>query len=373
MISLYDEQATKTAIISKMQNDLARRVKSDDRVIFFFAGHGYTEELGGEDNGYIVPYDGGDISATFISMDELRSQSRKMGNAKHQLFVLDACYGGLFGERGARSVNENLPNYLTEIIRRPARQFLTAGGKDQSVQDGGPGGHSYFTYYFLEALQEGLGDVNGDGYITFAELDSYIKPRASNSYQTPASGTLPGHGMGEFVFRSPKGERQHLRNIEAIVQQDDAKAMLVARGFFDSWRNEKGIGLANRYESQKIAGEPVVLDRATGLMWQKGGSPHEMSFTAGAEYIRTFNETKFAGFSDWRLPTLEEAMSLMEPKAYGDLHIEPIFDQKQKLIWTVDKENASMAWVVNFQGGLCDTRDVGNSLGKYVRAVRTMR
>ena len=204
VITLLDAQATKTAIIARMQNDLARRIKKDDRVLFFFAGHGYTEELSDEDFGYIVPYDGGDMSATFISMEELRVQSEKMKKAKHQLFILDACYGGLFGTRGVQNVNSNTPNYLKEITKRPARQFITAGGKDQQVLDGAACGHSFFTCSLLEALQDGLGDVNNDGYITFSELASYLIPRASNAYQTPAFGTLPGHGLGEFVFRSSK-------------------------------------------------------------------------------------------------------------------------------------------------------------------------
>lgn len=207
-----------------MQNDLARRIKKDDRVLFFFAGHGYTEELSDEDYGYIVPYDGGEMSATFISMEELRVLSEKMKKAKHQLFILDACYGGLFGTRGVQNVNPPTPNYLKEITKRAARQFLTAGGKEQQVLDGAACGHSLFTCSLLEALQDGLGDVNNDGYITFSELASYLIPRASNAYQTPAAGTLPGHGLGEFVFRSPKPA------IETIQGYGSLKILVIPYG-----------------------------------------------------------------------------------------------------------------------------------------------
>jgi hypothetical protein len=103
-------------------------------------------------------------------------------------------------------LNPGIPGYLEEVTRRPARQIITAGGKNQQVADGGPRGHSVFTGYLLEALEDSLGDLNGDGYITFSELNAYLVPRATSTLQTPAVGYLPAHGLGEFTFRSPRGE-----------------------------------------------------------------------------------------------------------------------------------------------------------------------
>ena len=200
--ALYDAQATKTAIVSALQTRLAPRLEPDDRVLVFFAGHGDTEHLGGQDFGYLVPYDATDDSATYLSMEELRTLSEKMGRAKHQLFILNACYGGLFGLRGqVLRVDSGVSGYLQEITRRAAREFITAGGRDQQVLDGGPGGLSFLTYYLLEALGDRhLADSDGDGAMTFPELAGYLLPRATNAYQTPVAGALPGHGGGEFVF-----------------------------------------------------------------------------------------------------------------------------------------------------------------------------
>ncbi len=209
VIPLYETQANKQAILSAMQDNLAPRLGLDDRVLVFFAGHGKTETLGGEKVGYIVPYDGGN-SSSLISMDELKTQSRYMGNARHQLFIMDSCYGGLLAATRDSIVNPHVPQdqtpyYLKDVTDRVAREVLTAGGEGQEVLDGGPKGHSVFMDALLEGLQDGLADWDGHGYITFHELAAYVTPRASNEYETPEEGVLPGHQGGEFLFKNPKG------------------------------------------------------------------------------------------------------------------------------------------------------------------------
>ncbi|HOI16373.1 MAG TPA: tetratricopeptide repeat protein, partial [Geobacteraceae bacterium] len=109
--------------------------------------------------------------------------------------VMDSCYSGLGLTRGASPAN-----FLKENARRVARPMLPAGGADQVVVDGGPGGHSVFTWTLLQGLA-GRGDLNGDGFITATELAAYVSPAVSSvSRQTPAFGSLPGSEGGEFVF-----------------------------------------------------------------------------------------------------------------------------------------------------------------------------
>ncbi len=209
--TLFNKEATREAILTELGR-IARTVEKDDRVLFFFAGHGYTEELGGKDWGYIVPYDGKSNSESYLSLNTLQVQSERMGTAKAQLFIMDACFGGLLGVKGGE-IPVDLPNYLAEVTRRRSRQILTAGGRDEQVVDGGFEGHSVFTGHLIQSVQDGLADLNGDGYITFAELTSYVVPAASNTYQTPAPGYLPGHSLGEFVFRSPRGRTNDLPEV----------------------------------------------------------------------------------------------------------------------------------------------------------------
>jgi TolA-binding protein len=81
--------------------------------------------------------------------------------------------------------------------------MLTAGGGDQLVADGGPNGHSVFTWTLLQGLG-GKADLNGDGLITATELAAYVAPAVAGvSSQTPAFGSLPGSEGGDFVFELP--------------------------------------------------------------------------------------------------------------------------------------------------------------------------
>lgn len=137
-------------------------------------------------------------------------------------------------------------------------------------------------------------------------------------------------------------------NIEAVMM------MLLQKGFFDSYKNEQGRGFQHQYENVKRSGAKLVIDHATDLTWQQGGSEKRMNFADAQQYVAQLNREKFAGYSDWRLPTLEEAMSLMEPeKRNGDLCIDPVFDQNQRWIWTADQAASGGAWVVGFDYGGC--------------------
>ncbi len=112
---------------------------------------------------------------------------------------MDACYSGLGLVRGGGAPSGN-GNFLRDNAHRVGRQMLTAGGADQMVADGGPGGHSIFTWTLLQGLA-GKADLNGDNIITGTELAAYVAPAvASVSAQTPAFGSLPGSEGGEFIF-----------------------------------------------------------------------------------------------------------------------------------------------------------------------------
>lgn len=205
VIVLKNQQATRNNILAAFHDRLADdRTGRDDRVFVFFAGHGATRRLAsGRDLGYIIPVDSNpdEFATDAIAMTDIQNIAESM-QAKHVMFVMDACYSGLGLTRGGPSSSA----FLRENARRSARQMLTAGGADQQVADAGPNGHSVFTWVLLQALA-GKGDLNGDGLITGTELAAYVAPAVSAvSQQTPAFGSLPGSQGGEFVFQVPDSQ-----------------------------------------------------------------------------------------------------------------------------------------------------------------------
>ena len=64
-------------------------------------------------------------------MDELKRIS-DWSKAKHMLFLVDACYGGL-AAMNTRSLSSTSPNYLDNITEDISRQIITAGGKEEQV------------------------------------------------------------------------------------------------------------------------------------------------------------------------------------------------------------------------------------------------
>ena len=152
VLYLTDQDATRENILRSFLNFAADDVDIDDRIFVFFAGHGYTRQGNRGEVGYLVPYnaDERDVS-TFIRWDELTRNSELI-RAKHMLFIMDACYGGL---AVTRNLQPGSARFLKDMIRRYSRQVLTAGKADEVVADaGGPlPNHSVFTGHLIEGLR----------------------------------------------------------------------------------------------------------------------------------------------------------------------------------------------------------------------------
>ena len=157
---------------------------------------------------------------------------------------------------------------------------------------------------------------------------------------------------------------------KSTLDKNAVQEMLREFDFFDKSWNKNVKGIEHVYQEVSSGKAKVVVDYATNLMWQQSGSTNRMTYPGAQEYIEKLNRDRYAGYSDWRLPTIEEGMSLMESKKKnGSLYIDPVFDKRQRWIWTADRHSASEAWIVNFDDGFCNHYLVDND--NCVRAVRS--
>jgi hypothetical protein len=127
--------------------------------------------------------------------------------------------------------------------------------------------------------------------------------------------------------------------------------------------------IIHRYGLKVINGDKVVIDHATGLMWHQSSADENMEWENAKKWVRELNSRGYSGYSDWRLPTVEEAASLLESSKSNGLYIDPGFSNKQEWIWTGDEYGSEGAWGVYFGNGLVFWVNFASEF--YVRPVRS--
>jgi hypothetical protein len=159
-----------------------------------------------------------------------------------------------------------------------------------------------------------------------------------------------------------------LRRIPAILTAEQVKVALVRHGIYDARWNASASGGEHRYETQLAGDAMLVVDGEHGLTWQRSGSAQALTFEEAQRYVEKLNADRFAGAADWRLPTLEEAGTLLAPALHAGFHLDPVFEKGANFIWTADRHPEGGIWMVYFADGqvACERDD----FNAWVRAVR---
>ncbi|MDM8555643.1 TIR domain-containing protein [Desulfococcaceae bacterium HSG7] len=164
------------------------------------------------------------------------------------------------------------------------------------------------------------------------------------------------------IIKKKKLALYHCRSKPLDVSEDDALSVFKLN---ENWRPLRYV--SNEYKEN---GDGTINDHATGLIWQQSGSDW-LTYKNAQKYVQKLNRKKFAGFNDWRLPTVEELASLLEAEERSDdLYIDPVFDENQRWCWSSDtvKGSSGLAWVVGFSLGLVLRSHL--LYNSYVRVVR---
>ncbi|MGH1366683.1 MAG: DUF1566 domain-containing protein [Calditrichia bacterium] len=124
-----------------------------------------------------------------------------------------------------------------------------------------------------------------------------------------------------------------------MIQQND---------FFDFYKNPDGRGVANSFERRNTRNGEYVIDNATGLTWLQKASPRFYQNQIDT-YLLKARDGREAGYRDWRIPTLEELMTLLEPTKSGNFYLDPIFvegNPDMEFVWSSD-----YGFIVDFYNG----------------------
>jgi branched-chain amino acid transport system substrate-binding protein len=194
---LMGHSATRQAILQALFQ--LRSAGQDDRVLVFFAGHGYTiADTFGDEKGFLAAADtAAEQDFTALAMEDVTDLTR-YARAKHIAFIFDACYSGQ-----ALGLTRSAAISSDKFLMRRAYQIISAGAGDQTVSD-----YRSMTDKLLEALKGRV--LSSDGLMTFSEIGLYLQQSiASESGRTqiPQFGHIRGSQGGDFIFYEEKGAR----------------------------------------------------------------------------------------------------------------------------------------------------------------------
>ena len=118
-------------------------------------------------------------------------------------------------------------------------------------------------------------------------------------------------------------------------------------------------------QKEYVQNQPVVMDMATGLMWEK-------QYVTGKTWRQALAYCEgldYGGFDDWRLPNINELRSLINYAKHDPASDFP--DMPSDYLWssTSNVVAADYAWAVVFSNGNVQTYNKGNEY--TVRCVRS--
>ena len=182
---LSGARATLANLQKEIDGWLPSFAKADDRVLVYFAGHGFVDPKTGR--AHLAPYDldPKNIAGTGDSMEQLGLVIGSKVQAKWKVLLTDSCHSGAISPEHGEVVNKSLLG-----LNRSMFSMTASRARERSFEskDWG-GGHGIFTYYVVRGL-EGYADESKDGIVTADELAEYVRTNvreATKSQQNPTS------------------------------------------------------------------------------------------------------------------------------------------------------------------------------------------
>jgi len=187
------------------------------------------------------------------------------------------------------------------------------------------------------------------------ELKSWLKANVIEAKDTAK--IVPLHkkeqeGLGESGLPGVDDPQPEVRTITlpsgpAELAEEDVVALVTKYNLVDHERNPMG-------EFTNVLVDngdgKTVTDLVTGLMWQREGLDI-MSHRSLRKALEKVNNEGFAGYTDWRFPSMAEALSLMERQKEKDQFLHPCFSTEQPFIFVDAVRRPGGYWFVDYKYG----------------------
>lgn len=148
---------------------------------------------------------------------------------------------------------------------------------------------------------------------------------------------------------------------------------------FDLWARASVSNVENQFVNNENG---TVSDLKTGLMWMTTYDIRE-NILEVKQYLESLNKKGFAGYSDWRIPTLEELASIVEARPGGKLsggresYLDPVFDVRPYCwyLWSADRSTQGnfMVYIGEKKGGISTPGDHYQADGICVACIKAVR
>jgi len=134
----------------------------------------------------------------------------------------------------------------------------------------------------------------------------------------------------------------------AELSEEDVVALITQYNFVEQERNPQGTFPHALVDNGDVL---TVTDRTTGLMWQRAGTDI-MSNRSMKREVARINKEQFAGYADWRLPSMAEALSLLESeKMANDQYLHRCFSDEQPFVFVDAIRKPGGQWFVDYKQG----------------------
>ncbi len=227
-IRLLTDSAATIGEVDKALRWLLYTCKENDRVYFYFSGHGEMENFTMSKNGYLICYN--TPSVAFVNMglsiDYLNDvvNTLSVQSKAKVILITDACHSGTVAG------NKFKGNFFVgeQLMLKKQNEIRMASSKPDQLSnektDWG-GGRGVFSYYLLNGLQGGLADTDNDKQVNVGELKNYLEHKMANDpvlrndgdVQTPVINGDAGFKMAKVVEAEAVKVKQQVKNDSVTI------------------------------------------------------------------------------------------------------------------------------------------------------------